>query len=72
MLMDILKDTLRIAGPIGGYDPQTRLQLTNDLINQQSNDLKEIESTKQYVDVPLTTPYDLLPAESPKKKVLKG
>ena len=43
MLMDILKDTLRIAGPIGGYDPQTRLQLTNDLINQQSNELKEIE-----------------------------
>ena len=43
MLMDILKDTLRIAGPIGGYDPQTRLQLTNDLINQQSNDLKEID-----------------------------
>jgi hypothetical protein len=43
MLMDILKDTLRIAGPIGGYEPSTRLQLVNDLINQQSNDLKELE-----------------------------
>jgi hypothetical protein len=43
MLMDILKDTLRIAGTIGGYEVQTRLQLTNDLINQQSNDLKEID-----------------------------
>jgi hypothetical protein len=43
MLMDIAKDTLRIANALGGYDLQTRLQLVNDLINQQSNDLKEIE-----------------------------
>ncbi len=43
MLMDIAKDTLRLAGPFGGYDPQTRLQLVNDLINQQSNDLREVE-----------------------------
>lgn len=41
--MDILKDTLKISNVLGGYDLQTRLQLTNDLINQQSNDLKEVE-----------------------------
>ncbi len=43
MLMDILKDSLRIDGVIGGYNLQTRLQLTNDLMNQQSNSLREIE-----------------------------
>jgi hypothetical protein len=43
MLMEILKDSLKIRGPFGGFDPQTRLQLINDLINQQSNDLKEID-----------------------------
>ena len=43
MLMDIAKDTLKISNILGGYDPQTRLQLVNDLINQQSNELKEID-----------------------------
>jgi len=43
MLMDILKDTLKISNVLGGYDLPTRLQLTNDLINQQSNDLREVE-----------------------------
>jgi hypothetical protein len=43
MLMDILKDTLKISNVLGGYDLPTRLQLTDDLINQQSNDLKEVE-----------------------------
>jgi hypothetical protein len=43
MLMDIAKDTIKIANVLGGYDLQTRLQLVNDLINQQSNDLKEID-----------------------------
>ena len=43
MLMDILKDSLRIKGPFGGYEPEIRLQLVNDLINQQSNELKEID-----------------------------
>lgn len=41
MLMDVLKATLSIVKPIGGYDHQIRLQLANDLINQQSNDLVE-------------------------------
>jgi len=43
MLMDVLKDTLAFSNSIGGYDLQTRHQLVNDLINQQSNDLKEVE-----------------------------
>jgi len=45
MLMDILKDTLKISNVLGGYDLPTRLQLINDLINQQSNELKEVEPT---------------------------
>jgi len=44
MLLDILKDSLKISGYFGGYDPQTRLQLVNDLLNQQSNELKEVDS----------------------------
>jgi len=43
MLLDILKDSLKISGYFGGYDPQTRIQLVNDLLNQQSNEPKEIE-----------------------------
>lgn len=43
MLFDIAKDTLRFAGPIGGYDPQTRLQLVNDIMNQQCNNPKEVD-----------------------------
>lgn len=45
MLLDIVKDSLRIKGVFGGYEPQVRLELVNDLINQQSNDLKEIDSS---------------------------
>jgi hypothetical protein len=59
MLMDILKDTLQISNPLGGYDLQTRLQLTNDLINQQSNDIREVEPATPSV-------------ESRVKKVLAG
>jgi len=48
MMLDILKDSLKIKGVFGGYDPQTRLQLVNDIMNQQSNTLKETnnESSK--------------------------
>jgi hypothetical protein len=48
MLLDVLKDTLKIKGIVGGYDPQTRLQLVNDLINQQSNELKEVDESNQH------------------------
>ena len=43
MLLDIAKDSLKIMGIFGGYEPHVRLELVNDLINQQSNELKEIE-----------------------------
>jgi hypothetical protein len=43
MLLDIAKDSLRIRGIFGGYEPQVRLELVNDLINQQSNSLREID-----------------------------
>lgn len=45
MLMDVLKDTLKIKGVVGGYDPQTRLQLVNDLINQQNNEPKDVDES---------------------------
>ena len=45
MLLDVLKDTLKIKGIVGGYDPQTRLQLVNDLINQQSCEPKEVDES---------------------------
>lgn len=43
MLVDIAKDSLRILGPLGGYEPQTRLQMINDIMNQQSNSLVEVD-----------------------------
>lgn len=48
MLMDIAKDTLRFAGFLGGYDPQTRLQLVNEIINQQSNEPKEVDESVEH------------------------
>ena len=48
MLVDIAKDSLRIAGNFGGYHPQIRLQLVNDIINQQSNELKEVDTSVDF------------------------
>lgn len=44
MLVDIAKHSLRVSGLFGGYSPQIRLQLINDIINQQSNELKEVDT----------------------------
>lgn len=44
MLTDVAKESLRIAGLFGGYDLPIRIQLVNDLINQQSNELKDVDS----------------------------
>ena len=53
MLLDIAKDSLRIIGVFGGYEPHVRLELVNDLINQQSNELKEVDSNKkEFAEVP--------------------
>lgn len=43
MLLDIARDTARIGKVVGGYSPQDRVQLINDIINQQSNQLKEVQ-----------------------------
>lgn len=48
IMFDVLKDSLRIAGPFGGYDPQTRLQLVHDIINQQSDTLKEVDENDKH------------------------
>jgi len=58
MLMDVLKDTLKVSNTLGGYSQSTRLQLVNDLINQQSNDLKNVESEMK--------------PKSDEKQILKG
>jgi hypothetical protein len=42
MLLDIAKETCNVPDLVGGYDPQTRVQLVNDIINQQSDEPKEI------------------------------
>lgn len=47
MLMDILKDSLKFSNVMGGYDLATRLQLINDLMNQQSNEPKEVDLTEK-------------------------
>jgi hypothetical protein len=44
MLTDIAKESLRMAGLFGGYDLPIRMQLVNDIINQQSNTLMEVDS----------------------------
>ena len=44
MLLDIAKFSLITDQTFGGYTYVTRQQLVNDLINQQSNDLTNIET----------------------------
>jgi len=43
MLLDISKDACKIEGILGGYDPETRITLVNEIINQQSDELKEVD-----------------------------
>lgn len=43
MLVDIAKDTCRVGTSIGGYSPQTRIQLINDILNQQNNRLRQVD-----------------------------
>ena len=71
MLMDILKDSLKISNVLGGYDLPTRLQLTNDLINQQSNDLRDVEpiNFKDELDKSL---HLVEPETKKTKKVISG
>lgn len=43
MLLDIAKDTCKINDILGGYEPETRISLVNEVINQQSDELKNVE-----------------------------
>ena len=43
MLVDIVKDTCRLGMPVGGYSPQIRVQLINDILNQQNNTLRQVD-----------------------------
>ncbi len=42
MLLDIAKATLPIVGGVA-YSQEVRLQLVNEIVNQQSTELKDIE-----------------------------
>jgi hypothetical protein len=44
VLFDIAKYSLHIIGSIAGYDENTRRNLVNDIINQQSNVLIDVKS----------------------------
>jgi len=44
MLFQIAKESIQIAGSFAGLTASTRLQLVNDIINQQSTDLIELKS----------------------------
>lgn len=43
MLLDIAKASTALAGSWGGYSPQDRIRLVNEIINQQSNDIQEVK-----------------------------
>lgn len=43
MLIDIAKDTCKIDEVVAGYEPDTRIELVNTIINQQNDELKEID-----------------------------
>lgn len=43
MLLDIAKGSLDTKNPIGGYTFQVRIKLVNDIMNQLSNELKDVE-----------------------------
>jgi len=44
MLVDIAKDTCRMGVIMGGYSPQIRIQLINDILNQQDNTPRQVEA----------------------------
>jgi hypothetical protein len=48
MLVDIAKDTCRMGVVVGGYSPQIRVQLINDILNQQ--DITPIQVDPEVVD----------------------
>ena len=53
MLIDIAKETCSVPDLVGGYDPQRRVQLVNDIMNQQSDELREVNPEEEYPDIDL-------------------
>ena len=43
MLVDIAKDTCRMGMVVGGYSPQIRVQLINDILNQQDITPRQVD-----------------------------
>jgi len=43
MLVDIAKDTCRMGMVVGGYSPQIRVQLINDILNQQDTTPRQVD-----------------------------
>lgn len=43
MLLDITKASTLLPGSFGGYSPEDRIRLVNEIINQQSNELEEVK-----------------------------
>lgn len=44
VLFDIAKYSLQIIGNVAGYDENTRRNLVNDILNQQSNELIDVKT----------------------------
>jgi len=47
MLLDIAKESVNVKGAPFSYDQKTRLDLVNSIIDQQSRELKELETLKK-------------------------
>lgn len=47
LLLNIVKDTLSIAGQWGGLYPEQRLDLYNQILQQQSSDLVDLDPPKK-------------------------
>jgi hypothetical protein len=48
MLIDIAKASTNLVGSFGGYSPQDRVRLVNEIINQQSNEVVEVKDFPEH------------------------
>ena len=58
MLMVILQDSQQNIIGVFSYDLETRNRLLNEIINQQSDELVEIDELKNQEDMPYEDNYD--------------
>lgn len=42
VLFELAKWTVHVSGTVCGYDEKTRLKIINEIINQQSDEVKEL------------------------------